>query len=90
MSERMAWDEGWWRREHGRKELGEERQGEGKGSRVQQGEVPVSVKKNPPENHTHWNISFQIIKSGAGEQSLPLACRAKARLEGVFFRDTGR
>ena len=53
--------------------------------------VPVSVNKNtPPENNTHWNISFQSTKSGAGKQFLPLDFRTVALRKGVFFfTDTG-
>ena len=41
-------------------------------------DIPVWVKKStPPENNTRWNISFQITKSGAGLQLLPLDGRAQ-------------
>ena len=41
--------------------------------------IPVSVNKNtPPENNTHWNVSFQSTISGAGEQFLLWDCRARA------------
>ena len=48
----------------------------------------VCEKNTPSENNRHWNISFQITKSGAGEQFLPLDCRARARRKGVFLSQT--
>ena len=51
--------------------------------------LPVPVEKHtPPEKHTHWNASFQSIKSCAGLQSLLPDCRARACKRGVFFSQT--
>ena len=39
----------------------------------------------PPKQSAHWSFGSHGTKSGAGEQSLPLDCRARARPKGVFF-----
>ena len=44
----------------------------------------VCGKKTPPEKKTIGKISLQSTKSGAGEQLLPLDCKARAHLEGMF------
>ena len=46
----------------------------------------VGTKNIPPEKKTCGKTSSQITKAGAGEQSLPLGCRATARVKGVFFQ----
>ena len=53
------------------------------------GVLPVSVNKNTPaKKNTLGKIGFQRTKSGAGEQLLPLDCRAEACRNGVFFSQT--
>ena len=47
----------------------------------------VSEKNTPPENNRHGHISFQIAKSGAGLQFLPLDCR-RARRKGELISQT--
>ena len=47
---------------------------------------PGVWKNTPPEKTKYGKISFQSVKSVAGEQFLPLACRANARPKGVFFQ----
>ena len=50
----------------------------------------VVEKDTPTEKNTHWNLSFQRTKSGAGGQLLLLDRRARARIKGIFFStDTG-
>ena len=44
--------------------------------------VPVSVKKTPPERKILRKTGFQSTKSGAGERLLPRDCRAKAGTKG--------
>ena len=52
--------------------------------------VPVSVKKNtPPDQKTLGSIGLKSTTSGPGEEFLLLDCRARARVKGVFFADTG-
>ena len=46
------------------------------------------TKSTPPEKKTLESTSLKSARSGAGEQSLPLTCWAKARLKGVFFSQT--
>ena len=52
----------------------------------------ISDKKKTPEKRTLGNTSFQGTESGAGEQSLPPDCMAKAGVNSkhnVLFTDTG-
>ena len=48
----------------------------------------VCERNTPPENKTHWNISFQGTKSGAGLQFLLPGHVAKAHVKGVFLSQT--
>ena len=51
----------------------------------------VCEQNTPPENDYLGNISLQSAKSGAGEQFLPLDCRAEVHLKEVFLStDSGR
>ena len=50
--------------------------------------IPVSVKNTPPEKDSLGKIGLQNAKSGAGEQFLPLDCRAEVHLKGVLFSQT--
>ena len=50
--------------------------------------IPVSMNKITKEKKTLGKIVLQNTQSGAGEQILPLGCRAKARNECRFI-DTG-
>ena len=50
--------------------------------------IPVSVKSIPPEKNAHWNISFQITKSGAGQQFLLPGCRGKGSRKGSVCSQT--
>ena len=42
------------------------------------------MKNTPPEKRTLGKMSLKNTTSGAGEQFLLLACKAKARVKGVF------
>ena len=41
----------------------------------------ICEKNTPPENNTHWKISFQSSKSSAGEQFVLLDCRERAGIK---------
>ena len=45
----------------------------------------VCETNTPPEKKTLGKTSLQSAKSGAGEQFLPLDCRANAHIKGVVF-----
>ena len=45
----------------------------------------VCEKNTPLKKNTCEKMSFQIAKSGAGEQFLSLDCRARAPTKGVFY-----
>ena len=46
----------------------------------------VCEKNTPPEKKTLRKIGSQSGKSGAGEQFLPLDCKAEVHLKGVLFQ----
>ena len=48
--------------------------------------VPTGVceKNTPREKNTHWNVSVQSTKSGAGLQFLLWDCRAEACAKGII------
>ena len=48
----------------------------------------VCEKNTPPEKRTLGKIGFRSTKSGAGEQFLPLECKAKACAKAVSFSET--
>ena len=50
--------------------------------------IYVYIHIPPPENNTHWNVSSQVTKSGAGLHFLLLGLMAKAHVKGVFFAQT--
>ena len=52
------------------------------------GNTGVSEKESSREKKTLGKRSLQSAKSGAGEQLLPLDCRAEAGLKGVFCSQT--
>ena len=58
--------------------------------RISDSTTGVSEKNTPPEKNEVRKISLQSAKSGAGEQFLPLDCRAELDPKGVsLFTGTG-
>ena len=51
--------------------------------------IPVSEKNTPPEKRTPGKTSLRSTKSGAGQQILPLDCRAGACAKGFVQRPVG-